>query len=176
MFLPHKGHRKDVLHVKVFKEYIKDNVDDWFRWSKKMKLPVEQMEDLILVTGCTLVTSWAAAALDSHTSVDSDPTISLEAIKSDNGGAQFFWRNNRGLVDYHNSRFYPVCTPGRPRLLAVNLFFPRTRMFENLYLRTNASLSGVFVQSAPSFGPYQCGLQQNLFLMTLTIIRRTRHK
>ena len=55
--LPHKGHRKDVIHIKVFEDYIRDNVDNWFRWSKKMKLPVEHMEDLILVTGCTLATS-----------------------------------------------------------------------------------------------------------------------
>ena len=57
MSLPHKGHRKDVIHIKVFEDYIRDNVDNWFRWSKKMKLPVEHMEDLILVTGCTLATS-----------------------------------------------------------------------------------------------------------------------
>jgi hypothetical protein len=36
-------------------------------------------------------------------------------------------------------------------LLAVNLcFLRRVRMFKNLYLRTSAFLSGVFVQSALS--------------------------
>jgi hypothetical protein len=99
--------------MKVFEDYIRDNVDKWFRWSKNMKLPVERMEDLILVTGCTLVTSWAAAAFDGHMSVDSDPTtISLEARKSDGGGAQYFWRNISGNVEYHNSRFDPVRSPG----------------------------------------------------------------
>ena len=113
LFLPHKGQRRDVIPIKVFKEYIRDNVDNWFHWSKKMKLPVEQMEDLVLVTGCTLVTSWAAAAFGSHMSVDSDATtISLEARKSNGGGAQFIWRNNRGLVEYHNSCFDPVRSPG----------------------------------------------------------------
>ena len=78
-----------------------------------MKLPVEQTEDLILVTGCTLVRSWAAAAFDGYVSVDSDyTTISLEAEKSDDGGAQYFWRNIRGSVEYHNSRFDPVRSPG----------------------------------------------------------------
>ena len=108
MFVPHKGHRKDIIPIKVFREYIRDNVDNWFRWSKKMKL-VEQMEDLILVTGCTLVTSWAVAAFDSRMSVDSEvATISLETRKSDDGGAQFVWRNNRGLVEYDNSVSDPV--------------------------------------------------------------------
>ena len=107
--LPHNGHSKDVIHKKEFESYIRYNVDNWFRWSKKMKLPVEHMEDLILVTGCTLVTSWAAAAFDAHMPVDSDATtISLETIKIRGGRAQFFWRNIRGDVEYHNSRFDPV--------------------------------------------------------------------
>jgi hypothetical protein len=110
--LPHKGHRKDVIPIKVFEKYIRENVDNWFRWSKEMMLPVEHTEDLILVTGCTLVTSWAAAAFDAHMSPDADATtISLEARKSDGGGAQFFWRNIRGNVEYHNSRFEPVRSP-----------------------------------------------------------------
>jgi hypothetical protein len=110
---PHKGHRKDVKPIKAFENHIGDNVDNWFRWSKEMKLPVEHKEDLILVTGCTLVTSWAAAVFDGHMSVDSDPTtISLEIKKSDGGGAQFFWRNIHGCVEYHNSRFDPVRSPG----------------------------------------------------------------
>jgi hypothetical protein len=111
--LPYEGRRKDVIPIEVFKDYIRDNVSNWFRWSKKMKLPVEHMEDLILVTGCTLVTSWAAAAFDGHVSVDSDATtISLETRKSDGDRARFFWRNVRGDVEYHNSRFDPVRSPG----------------------------------------------------------------
>jgi hypothetical protein len=110
--LPHKGHSKDVIPIQVFKDYIKNNVDNWFRWSKKMKLSVEHMEDLILVTGCTLVKSWAAATFDGHMSVDGDTTtISLEARKSDGGRAHFFWRNIRGMVEYHNSEFDPVRSP-----------------------------------------------------------------
>jgi hypothetical protein len=111
--LPHKGHRRDVLPIQVFRDYIKDNVDNWFRWSRKMKLPVERMEDLILVTGCTLVTSWAAAAFDDPMSADSDATtVSLETRRSDGGGAQFFWRNINGIVEYHNSGFDPVRSAG----------------------------------------------------------------
>jgi hypothetical protein len=109
--LPHKGHRKDVKPIKAFQNHIKENVDSWFRWSKEMMLPPEHIEDLILVTGCTLVTSWAAAAFDGRMSVD-PTTISLETRKSDGGGAQFFWRNIRGCVEYHNRRFDPVSSPG----------------------------------------------------------------
>ena len=113
LYLPHEGRRKDIILMKAFEDYIRDNVDNWFRWSKKMKLPVEHMEDLILVTGCTLVSSWAAAVFDGHTSMDSGgTTISLEVRKSNGGGTQFFWRNVRGSVEYDNYLFDPVRSPG----------------------------------------------------------------
>ena len=110
--IPHGGTRKEVIRTKLFKDYIKDNVDDWFRWSRKMDLPVEHMEDLILVTGCTLVTSWAAAAFCGRSPTDSDATtISLEARKFNGGRAQFIWRNDHGDVEYDNSSFDPVRSP-----------------------------------------------------------------
>ena len=60
------------------------------------------MEDLILVTGCTLVTSWAAAV-----SVDITPgaEISLANRTHSNGSSGFVWRNVKGHVSYRNSRF-----------------------------------------------------------------------
>ena len=67
MSLPHGGHREDVIRTKVFEDYIRDHVVSWFNWAQKNKLGVERMEDLILVTGCTLVTSWAAAAFEDNT-------------------------------------------------------------------------------------------------------------
>jgi hypothetical protein len=112
--LPHGGHSKDVFRIKVFKDYIRDNVDSWFRWSKRSGFLVEHMEDLILVTGCTLVTSWAAAVFDNRTmstSASDSARISLDVENFNRGGAQFFWRNNRGNVDYHNSYFDPVSFP-----------------------------------------------------------------
>ena len=87
------------------------------------------MEDLILVTGCTLVTAWAAAAFDDTTGIQADATsISLDAQKFDRGGAQFFWRNIRGNVEYHNSRFNPVRSTGYV-FSPMSLFsFHNTRM------------------------------------------------
>ena len=110
--LPHGGYREDVIRTKAFEDYIRDNVVSWFTWAQNNKLGVERMEDLILVTGCTLVTSWAAAAFDDTTAMPADATsISLDAQKFDRGGAQFIWRNIRGNVEYHNSRFNPVRSP-----------------------------------------------------------------
>jgi hypothetical protein len=108
--LPHGSRYEDVIRTKLFEDYIRDNVDSWLRWSKEEGLPVENMEDLILVTGCTLATSWAAAAFDSTMSRDEDATtISLEPRKSDGGGAQFVWHNIRGGVEHRHSG--SVCSP-----------------------------------------------------------------
>ena len=174
--VPHKSHRKNILHLKVFEEYIRDNVEQWFRWSKKMKLAVEHMEDLILVTGCDLVTSWAAAAFECHMPRDPEPTtISLETKKLDGGRAEFFWRNIRGGVAYRNSEFNPVRSQAISSLR--ELMLPScTRTFKNLYLRINASSSGVFVQSAHSSGSKKSVLQQNPFLTTLTTTGRMGYK
>jgi hypothetical protein len=77
------------------------------------------MEDLILVTGCTLATSWAVAAFDgSMTRGEDSTTISLEARKSAGGGVQFVWRNMRGSVVHNHSVRSPAYF-----FLAVNLIF-----------------------------------------------------
>ena len=108
--LPHGARTEDVIRTKLFEDYIRDNVDSWLRWSRKEGFPVENMEDLILVTGCTLATSWAAAAFDGTMSRASDATtVSLEVQKSDGGGAQFFWRNIRGSVEHRDCD--SVCFP-----------------------------------------------------------------
>ena len=109
--LPHGGHHEDVIRTKAFEDYIRDNVVSWFTWARNNKLGVERIEDLILVTGCTLVTAWAAAAFDDYTMPVDSTAISLNAQKYDCGRAQSIWRNIHGNVEYHNSHFDPVCFP-----------------------------------------------------------------
>ena len=106
--LPNGGYHEDVIRAQPFEQYIRDWVDSWLAWAQKNKLGVERAEDLILVSGCTLVTSWAAAAL-----VDDamDAEISLASRTLNNGRASFVWSNIRGSVLYHNSRFEPVRSP-----------------------------------------------------------------
>ena len=168
MSLPHGGHREDVIRTKAFEDYIRDNVVNWFTWAQNNKLGVERMEDLILVTGCTLVTAWAAAAFDDYSMPVDSTAISLDAQKSDRG-TQFIWRNIRGNVEYHNSPFDPVRFPVCSAFLAVYSFFiNRTRAMKNHRPGINASSSGDSEQSALSSGPDTSGLQQNPFLTTLT--------
>jgi hypothetical protein len=82
-------------------------VVNWFEWSKKIKLGIDRMEDLILVTGCTLVTSWAAVAFLGRSGT---AEISL-AHTPHEGERCFAFSNNRGDMARHCSRNVPVSSP-----------------------------------------------------------------
>jgi hypothetical protein len=117
--LPNGGHHEDVIRAQAFEHYIKDYVDSWLTWAQKNQLGVERVEDLILVSGCTLVTSWAAAAFADDTM---DAEISLASTALSNCGASFVWSNIRGRVLYHNSRFEPVRYPGYVQSPRTDIF------------------------------------------------------
>ena len=106
--LPHGGRREDAVQMKIFEKYIQDNVVSWFTWAQKNQLDIERMEDLILVTGCTLVTTWAAAVFTDRVM---SAEISLASRTLSNGGASFIWSNVRGPIVHHNCRFEPVRSP-----------------------------------------------------------------
>ena len=99
----------DIIRTKAFEDYIRDNVISWFTWAQKNQQGVERMEDLILVSGCTLVSSWAAAAFVYNTM---EAKISLARRTLSYGGECFVWSNIRGAVEYHDSNINPVRFPG----------------------------------------------------------------
>jgi hypothetical protein len=119
LFLPNGGHHEDVIRAQVFEDYIQAYVDSWFTWAQKNRLGVECLEDLILVSGCTMVTSWAAAAFVDDTM---DAEISLASRTLNNGGASFAWSNIRGRVLYHNSRLEPVRSPCYVQSVRIDVF------------------------------------------------------
>lgn len=80
----------------------------WFEWSKNIGLGVGSMEDLIIVSGCTLVTSWGAAVFPEH---DLEAAISLADHALPNGGGRFVWGNINGAVPHHNSQLESVRSP-----------------------------------------------------------------
>jgi hypothetical protein len=118
--LPHGGCREDAITTGAFHKYIQNNVISWFSWAQKNGLGVQHMEDLILVSGCTLAISWAAAAFVDHTI---EAEISLESIMSNDGGAYFVWRRVQGPVVHHNSRFDPVRNPAYLYSICTNFSF-----------------------------------------------------
>ena len=109
MSLSNGGRRKDVIRTKAFEDYIRDNVVSWYTWAWNNNLGVERMEDLILVSGCMLVTSWAAATFVENTM---EARISLASRPLNNVAAIFVWTNNQGPVVHHNGQIDPVCSLG----------------------------------------------------------------
>ena len=71
---------------------------------------VERMEDLILVTGCTLVTSWGIAAFVDSTS---GAELSGRFLAHQNGGASFDWHEKYPSVAFHSSHQDPHLEPVR---------------------------------------------------------------
>jgi hypothetical protein len=171
LFLPNGGRRADIIRTKVFEDYIRDHVVSWFTWAQKNQQGVERMEDLILVSGCTLVSSWAAAAFVYNTM---EAKISLARRTFSNGGDCFIWSNIRGSVEYHDSNINPVGFPGIVYLAYADFFFMKSKIHPRRLI--SASSSGVSVQSASFSGPSQCGLQQNPALTTPTTAETMRSK
>ena len=106
--LPNGGQHQNVIRTKVYKDYMRDHVVSWFNWAQNNKLGVERMEELIFVTGCTLVTSWAAAVLVDH---NMGAEISLTSRALNNGGLSFAWNKIRGPVEHRNSLLNQVRSP-----------------------------------------------------------------
>ena len=147
--LPCGGQRHDAIRTTVFKNYIRDHIDSWFDFAQKMELDVERMEDIILVSGCTLVTSWAAAAFHDNTK---NANISLKSKALDEGRAEFQWGPNivnPGRVAHHNSSQSTVRFLGR---MDSTCFDPSSIRMGIPLLRINAySLEGFEQNDAHSF-------------------------
>ena len=102
LYLPQDGYRRDVIHTKAFQDYIRDHVGTWFNCAQRKGLGVERMEELILVSGYTLVTSWAAAVFTGPADISLD-------IEHSRRETHVEWSKVHGPVQYHQSRFDPVC-------------------------------------------------------------------
>ena len=103
MSLPHDGQRESLMRKKAFEKYIRDNVGSWFDWSRNEDLPVERMEDLILVTECTLVTLWAAAAF---TGRSESAKFVMVTPSQDLSGQSFEFSNSEGDGVTHNCSYF----------------------------------------------------------------------
>jgi len=159
--------------MKIFEKYIQDNVVGWFTWAQKNQLDVERMEDLILVSGCTLATTWAAAVFTDHT-MSAEVSLARKPLR--NGGASFIWSNVRGPIVHHNNRFDPVRSPCCYVIRHALTFSCCVESKIHSGLLINVSLSRVSEQSASSSGPNHSELRQNPFLTTLIVAETVTYK
>jgi len=67
LYLPVDGQREDTLAQGDFGEWMLKHIDGWFAFARRLGLGIEQMEEIVLVTGYDRTRSWANAAfLGSH--------------------------------------------------------------------------------------------------------------
>jgi hypothetical protein len=107
LMLPYDGAHEDIIRTRPFEDYIRDNVDFWLSFAQRNHLGVNCMEDFILVTGCTLVTSWGAAAFIDN---PADAEVELKTQTLGNGGAKLDWRVVRPSVVHRDWDDAPVCS------------------------------------------------------------------
>ena len=86
---PSDAQAQDVHNIEAFRRFILTNVDQWFRYAESLDLGLD-MEDILLVTGRHLTTSWAVAAF-THTT--SDATIEVDLGVTVSAGASISWKN-----------------------------------------------------------------------------------
>ena len=60
--LPVNARREDTLAKSAFGEWIAKHIDRCFAFAQDFQLGIEQMEDIILVTGCDRTRSWTNIA------------------------------------------------------------------------------------------------------------------
>ncbi|KAI0271317.1 hypothetical protein BC834DRAFT_1030811 [Gloeopeniophorella convolvens] len=102
--LPFEARRADAIRTKAFEDYTRDNCDNWLAFAQRNRLGVERMEDIILVSGCTVASAWAATAFVNE-DMDAEITLSFQAFGA--AGANFGWHVGQESVQsvaYHNSR------------------------------------------------------------------------
>jgi hypothetical protein len=62
LFLPVQAERQDTVARGNFGQWIIKHIDRWFAFARRLGLGIEQMEDIILVTGFHRARSWANVA------------------------------------------------------------------------------------------------------------------
>ncbi len=60
--LPVLAQRQDTLLQGDFGKWIVNHIDLWFAFARGLGLGITRMEDIVLVTGCHIATSWANIA------------------------------------------------------------------------------------------------------------------
>jgi hypothetical protein len=79
LYLPVDAQRQDTLARRDFGNWMIRHIDSWFAFARRLGLGIEQMEEIILVTGCHRTRSWANVTfLEGHTDAQASFKIKEE--------------------------------------------------------------------------------------------------
>ncbi|KAH9171308.1 hypothetical protein EDB89DRAFT_1118253 [Lactarius sanguifluus] len=86
--LPFNADSIDAIRTKYFEKYIRKHCDSWLEFATINDIDV-RLEDIVLVTGCDLTSSWAMAAFVSWDPIKDPIRLSVQASQA--GSARFQW-------------------------------------------------------------------------------------
>lgn len=125
--------------------WIVKHIDNWFEFARRLELGIENMEEIILVTGCDLTKSWTNIAFLEN-EVDAQVSFGVRVkgpTSNPSVDFQFLPENARGVVLRHGPE-------GTVRLHAIKNSRRHDFVFIRTCLRINVSLSEDFVLPVPS--------------------------
>lgn len=99
LYLPVDASRRDTLARRDFGQWMIKQIDCWFAFARQLGLGIEQMEDIVLVTGCHRTMSWANVVfLEGHT--DAQASFGVEVVRDPAIKVkwQFFPSRSRGAM------------------------------------------------------------------------------
>ena len=96
--LPVKARREDTLAQGDFRRWIVRHIGSWFAFAQKLGLGIEQMEEIVLVTGCHHTRSWTNIAFLGN-QADAQVSFGVKVECADTSvNFQFSPENARGAV------------------------------------------------------------------------------
>ena len=99
--LPVTARREDTLAQGAFMRWIVKHIDNWFAFARRLELGIDNMEEIILVTGCDRTRSWTNVAFLEH-QADAQVSFGVRVEgPNTNINFQFSPENARGAVLRH---------------------------------------------------------------------------
>ena len=93
LFLPIQAQRQDTIARGDFGQWIIKHIDRWFAFTRHLGLGIEQMGDIILVTGCHRTRSWTNVAfLESQT--DAQVSFGVDVTNENGPEVSIKWRSS----------------------------------------------------------------------------------
>jgi hypothetical protein len=97
--LPVRARRENTLAQGDCGEWMLKHIDRWFAFARRLGLGIEQMEEIIMVTGCDRARSWTNVAF-LGSQLDARMSFGVNAVDSPNTSIkfQFLPEHVRGAV------------------------------------------------------------------------------
>lgn len=175
LYLPVDAQRQDTRARGAFGKWMLQHIDSWLAFTRRLGLGIEQMEEIVLVTGCHLTRTWANVTfLEGQTHAQASFGINVTQGRDVCINWHFSHGNTQGVVCSWGPEG-PVCQfAGYNDFQNSETGLARIRTYQ----RTNAYLSAgsvLFAFSAYSRGSSK-GRQDPIQVRTVTetVMSRTR--